>query len=649
MSKQKTRFDGLDVLSMTSQLQNQLLGFKVVNIYDGSSGNNVLLFKLASTGTTAAAASNHHHLPNESSISSSPSNPSSANHNKKMLLMESGIRFHITAHESNNQQQPGQFAMKLRKHIRGSRLEGVRQLGSLDRVVDFRFGSGDRAHHVLLELYASGNIILTDSKYEILALLRTHDYDVSKQQKEESKLNGDRNNQRVRVAVREIYPVTYATSMSTERNDGQNDADLNKNITVQEMNVESFRQWMKSEIELHEKFIVSQQSHQSKKKKKIDKSVLTLKTLILKQSSGVHYYGPSLIEHCILCASLNPSHPLTMVQSIDNTEIENLIETIKREATDKLHSLRSGTETGGYILYKPKDIQPNDVSSSQSLQHPDKVFCEFQPHLLKQHQGFPNITYKSFSEAVDEFFSLIEGQKLMQKVEAVEKSAKDRLDKIRQDQEKRVEGLVKEQEKMQQQAKLIELYASDVDNALLVINSALDSGMDWDDLEKLVEFEQNVNKNPIAMIINNIDFKNNMITLTLTDPDTEDDAGNMKSLDVTVSRLLSAHANAREMFARHRNAKEKADKTVEASLNALKLAEIAALKQIQESQIKREKITSIPARKVFWFEKFNWFITSDNYLVIGGRDAQQNEVIVKRYLRPGDAYLHADVHGGMCV
>ena len=35
------------------------------------------------------------------------------------------------------------------------------------------------------------------------------------------------------------------------------------------------------------------------------------------------------------------------------------------------------------------------------------------------------------------------------------------------------------------------------------------------------------------------------------------------------------------------------------------------------------------------FEKFLWFITSENFLVIGGRDQQQNELIVKKYLRPG--------------
>jgi hypothetical protein len=48
---------------------------------------------------------------------------------------------------------------------------------------------------------------------------------------------------------------------------------------------------------------------------------------------------------------------------------------------------------------------------------------------------------------------------------------------------------------------------------------------------------------------------------------------------------------------------------------------------------------------VLWFEKFRWFITSENYLIIGGRDAQQNELLVKRYLRPRDVYLHADSHG----
>jgi predicted ribosome quality control (RQC) complex YloA/Tae2 family protein len=51
------------------------------------------------------------------------------------------------------------------------------------------------------------------------------------------------------------------------------------------------------------------------------------------------------------------------------------------------------------------------------------------------------------------------------------------------------------------------------------------------------------------------------------------------------------------------------------------------------------------ARKPHWFEKFRWFISSDGVVVVAGTDAQQNEQLVKRYMRPQDVYVHADVHG----
>merc|ERR1711971_429145 len=62
------------------------------------------------------------------------------------------------------------------------------------------------------------------------------------------------------------------------------------------------------------------------------------------------------------------------------------------------------------------------------------------------------------------------------------------------------------------------------------------------------------------------------------------------------------------------------------------------------------KIATInKARKVFWFEKFFWFISSENFLVIGGKDAQQNELLVKRYMKASDVYVHADLHGAATV
>ena len=91
---------------------------------------------------------------------------------KVFLLLESGVRFHTSLYARNAPDHPSNFTLKLRKHIRTRRMEDVRQLG-VDRVCVFTFGTGDQAHHLILELYSHGNIVLTDYKYEILVLLRT--------------------------------------------------------------------------------------------------------------------------------------------------------------------------------------------------------------------------------------------------------------------------------------------------------------------------------------------------------------------------------------------------------------------------------------------------------------------------------------------
>lgn len=63
--------------------------------------------------------------------------------------------------------------MKLRKHLRNKRLTSISQLGA-DRAIDIQFGQGETAFHLILEIYVSGNLIMTDHEYQILALLRVH-------------------------------------------------------------------------------------------------------------------------------------------------------------------------------------------------------------------------------------------------------------------------------------------------------------------------------------------------------------------------------------------------------------------------------------------------------------------------------------------
>ena len=115
---------------------------------------------------------------------------------------------------------------------------------------------------------------------------------------------------------------------------------------------------------------------------------------------------------------------------------------------------------------------------------------------------------------------------------------------------------------------------------------------------------------------------------------------------VDIDLDLTAFANARKYFDEKRNASKKEQKTIESSEKAFKSAEKKARQTLKESAA----IATIrKARKVLWFEKFFWFISSDNYLVVAGRDRQQNELLVKRYLNSGDLYVHANLHGASSV
>lgn len=60
---------------------------------------------------------------------------------------------------------------------------------------------------------------------------------------------------------------------------------------------------------------------------------------------------------------------------------------------------------------------------------------------------------------------------------------------------------------------------------------------------------------------------------------------------------------------------------------------------------------SRPARRreARWFEKFRWFVSSEGALVLGGRDASSNDLLVRRHLKDGDVYVHADLHGAASV
>ncbi|XP_075982601.1 nuclear export mediator factor NEMF homolog Clbn isoform X2 [Anticarsia gemmatalis] len=349
-------------------------------------------------------------------------------------------------------------------------------------------------------------------------------------------------------------------------------------------------------------------------------------------------YGAAIIDHVLLENGLSgnlkiskePGKGFNVEQDLDK-----LVKAMK-QAEEMLDTAQTEVAKGFITQKKEERPNPDGEGSSYLLTN-----VEFHPKHFAQHQNMPCMEYETFDRAVDEFFSTLEGQKIDLKTVQVEREAMKKLQNVRKDHEKRVSELVQAQAEDRHAADLIARNEPLVEQARLAIQAALANQMSWDEIKLLLKTAHD-NKDPIASCIKHLKLNTNHITLLLSDP--YDEELEPKLVDIDLS--LTAFANARRYYDQKRSAAKKQQKTLESSGKALKSAERKTKQTLKEAHTVSN---IIKARRNYWFEKFFWFISSDNYLVIGGRDQQQNELLVKRYLRATDLYVHAELSGASSV
>jgi predicted ribosome quality control (RQC) complex YloA/Tae2 family protein len=123
---------------------------------------------------------------------------------------------------------------------------------------------------------------------------------------------------------------------------------------------------------------------------------------------------------------------------------------------------------------------------------------------------------------------------------------------------------------------------------------------------------------------------------------------NLEGERVMVDANLEIPENAEKYYNKGKKAKRK--------IKGVNIAIERTRKDVERKRNKRElalERVKVPQKRVRrelkWFEKLRWFLSSDGLLVIGGRDAGTNELVVKRYLDNQDIYLHSDIHGAPSV
>jgi len=588
---------------IANELAAALITLRVSNIYDLSS--RIFLLKFAKPGR------------------------------REQLLVDSGFRCHLTSFSRTAATTPSVFVSRLRKYLKSRRVTGVSQIGT-DRVIEISFSDGQ--YRLFLEFFAAGNIVLTDPDLNVLVLLRQvsegdEDVDV--------KLGG-------KYLLEPKQNYSGVPPITAER--------------VKEA-LEKAAERAKAANEI------------GGKKAKRAKGSDDLKKAL---SIAFPEFPAQLLDHVFRQAGIDMA--IKADAAIGNSETLDTVLTALGQAETIFKSF-GGTQSNGYIIAKIKSTadEGTELSESQNLGREALLYDDYHPFKPAQFENKPGLhilEFDGFNRTVDEFYSSIESQKLESRLTEREEAARKKLESTRADHEKRLGALQQVQELHIRKAQTIEANTHRIEEACAAVNGLIGQGMDWVDIGKLIENEQKRGNVVAQMVKLPLKLEENTVTLLLDEPGAEDDEESdeedrtddevdsdeevnttatkpvTKSMDkrlaIDIDLALSPWANSRQYYEQKKTAAVKEKKTVEASTKALQSAEKKIEADLKKG-LKQEKPTLRPARKQFWFEKFLYFISSDGYLVIGGKDAQQNELLYRRYLKKGDIYVHADLQGAASV
>ena len=254
---------------------------------------------------------------------------------------------------------------------------------------------------------------------------------------------------------------------------------------------------------------------------------------------------------------------------------------------------------------------------------------------------------ESFSAALDEFFSFQMLETRKKDAEKVVRKRVERIERMADKQAKASEKWDRIAGDSKDSADRIYNYYATVEAVVNGIRKAKDSGLSWEDIKQKIQGEAT----PEAESVKDIREGDGVVVLDLGGKDVE--------IDFT----KSPEDNAARYYDEAKWAKGKtkgAEAALEATGKRLESAKVAGKEEPAEGAEGKASAGDKPADKVIgeekpkkirkrWYEYYRWFVSSDGLVVIAGKNAQQNENIVKKRLEPNDLVFHSDIKGAAFV
>lgn len=252
---------------------------------------------------------------------------------------------------------------------------------------------------------------------------------------------------------------------------------------------------------------------------------------------------------------------------------------------------------------------------------------------LKMYEGHTSKSFPSFNEAADEFYSSIVGEDIKKVHEDIWAAEVGKYEKRLRIQMESLDKFINTVKKSKIKGDLLYSHYHDVEGVMAIINQAREK-YSWQEIIKIIK-DAKKQKVKGTEIVESIDKMGN-ITL------------NLEGQRIVLDSHQGIPENAEVYYNKGKKAKRK--------IKGVNIAIERTVKEIEKAKSKRDvamEQIKIPEKRVKkelkWFEKLRWLLSSDGFLVVGGRDAATNESVVKKYLESQDIYMHSDIHGAPSV
>ncbi|MCX8170727.1 MAG: ribosome rescue protein RqcH [Candidatus Bathyarchaeota archaeon] len=258
------------------------------------------------------------------------------------------------------------------------------------------------------------------------------------------------------------------------------------------------------------------------------------------------------------------------------------------------------------------------------------VWVDVAPFPLRKYSDLHIQRVETFNKALDEYYAKFSVESKAKQVEDAAKREIASLEKILESQKRSLEELRDKADAYRRIGDTIYSHLYEVDSLLNRVMAEKKAGRSWEEITKILLEEK---RNLISPSIYFASLKPETLTLQIS----------IGGQIIDLNLKMSAQQNASKYYEMAKKSESKIDGLEEAikqTMAKIEEAKIKAYKRIEEIS----RPPSLKRRKE-WFEKFRWFFSSEGFLVIGGRDAVSNEVLIRKYMEDQDIVFHADIAG----